>query len=212
MFIITDKRYTTLGNQIFEFMSGLYPNLTTTDIEVIPTDLTEDNVFGWTLENNDQNEIEIHNELSQKDFITTLIHELIHVYQNVRGLRDDTERETEAYNAEQKVQRMFKAFKREGEWFAFNPVHLVNEVIPQIENFVKELDVKDEPLPITKVANALMTKEQYMKVKTRQVVLKAKKTLTIEQELELVVCENALARERNLERIISKEKMLAKKR
>ena len=57
-----------------------------------------------------------------------------------------------------------------------------------------------------------MTKEQYMKVKTRQVVLKAKKTLTIEQELELVVCENALARERNLERIISKEKMLAKKR
>ena len=110
------------------------------------------------------------------------------------------------------MQRMFKAFKREGEWFAFNPVHLVNEVIPQIENFVKELDVKDEPLPITKVANALMTKEQYMKVKTRQVVLKAKKTLTIEQELELVVCENALARERNLERIISKEKMLAKKR
>ena len=118
MFIITDKRYTTLGNKIFEFMSGLYPNLTEVDIEVIP----------------------------------------------------------------------------------------------QIENFVKELDVKDQPLPITQVANALMTKEQYMKVKTRQVVLKAKKTLTIEQELELVVCENALAKERNLERIISKEKMLAKKR
>ena len=117
---------------------------------------------------------------------------------------------TDAYNAEQKVQRMFKAFKREGEWFAFNPVHLVNEVIPQIENFVNGLEVKDEPLPITKVANALMTKDQYMKVKTRQVVLKAKKTLTIEQELELVVCENALARERNLEKIISKEKMLAK--
>ena len=37
-------------------------------------------------------------------------------------------------------------------------------------------------------------------------------TETIEQELELVVCENALARERNLERIISKEKMLAKVR
>ena len=72
MFIITDKRYTTLGNQIFEFMSGLYPNLTTTDIEVIPTDLTEDNVFGWTLENNDQNEIEIHNELSQTDLLQPL--------------------------------------------------------------------------------------------------------------------------------------------
>ena len=44
----------------------------------------------------------------------------------------------DAYNAEQRIQRMFKAFKKEGEWFAFNPVHLVNEVIPQIENFVKE--------------------------------------------------------------------------
>ena len=58
---------------------------------------------------------------------------------------------TDAYNIEQKVQRMFKTFKREGEWFAFNPVHLVNEVIPQIENFVNGLDVKDEPLPITKL-------------------------------------------------------------
>ena len=100
MFIITGKKITTLGNQIFEFMSGLYPNLTEVDIEVIPTDLTEDNVFGWTLENNDQNEIEIHNNLSEKDFITTLIHELIHVDQNVRGLLDDTERENEAYKLE----------------------------------------------------------------------------------------------------------------
>jgi len=107
MFIITDKRFTTLGNQIFEFMSGLYPNLTEVDIEVIPTDLTEDNVFGWTLENNDQNEIEIHNELSQKDFIITLIHELIHVDQNVRGLRDDDQRENEAYNLEGKYYQQY---------------------------------------------------------------------------------------------------------
>ena len=107
MFIITNKKFTTLGNQIFEFMSGLYPNLTTTDIEVIPTDLTEDNVFGWTLENNDQNEIEIHNQLSDKDFITTLIHELIHVDQNIRGLRDDTERENEAYKLETPLTNQF---------------------------------------------------------------------------------------------------------
>ena len=119
---------------------------------------------------------------------------------------------TEGYNAEQKVQRMFKEFKREGEWFAFNPVHLVNEVIPQIENFVNGLDVKEAPLPITAVANALMTKEQYMKVKTRQVVLKSKRTLTLEEELEMVVIDTALTKERNLEKIISKEKMLANKR
>ena len=111
MFIITNKRFTTLGNQIFEFMSGLYPNLTTTDIEVIPTDLTEDNVFGWTLENNDQNEIEIHDTLSEKDFITTLIHELIHVDQNVRGLRDDTQRENEAYKLEKRLADNFEKYR-----------------------------------------------------------------------------------------------------
>ena len=107
MFIITGEKITTLGNEVYEFMSGLYPNLTTTDIEVIPTDLTEDNVFGWTLENNDQNEIEIHNDLSEKDFITTLIHELIHVDQNVRGLLDDTEREKEAYDNEERLTKLF---------------------------------------------------------------------------------------------------------
>ena len=74
------------------------------------------------------------------------------------------------------------------------------------------LEVKEAPLPITAVANALMTKEQYMKVKTRQVVLKSKRTLTLEEELEMVVIDTALTKERNLEKIISKEKMLANKR
>ena len=107
MFIISGKKITTLGNEVYEFMCGLYPNLTEVDIEVIPTDLTEDNVFGWTLENNDQNEIEIHNDLSEKDFITTLIHELIHVDQNVRGLNDDTQSEEEAYSLEHTLTKQF---------------------------------------------------------------------------------------------------------
>ena len=96
-----------LDQKIYQFMCGLYPNIKKTDIEIIPTDLTEDNVFGWTLENNNQNEIEIHNNLSQRDYITTLIHELIHVDQNVRGLLDDTEREKEAYDNEERLTKLF---------------------------------------------------------------------------------------------------------
>lgn len=99
MFIITGTKV-ELTHQVMSFMSKIYPNLIDVDIEVIQKDLTEDNVFGWTLENNDQNEIEIHHDLSDKDYITTLIHELIHVDQNVRGLRDDDQRENEAYNLE----------------------------------------------------------------------------------------------------------------
>ena len=111
MFIITGKKITTLGNEVYEFMCRLYPNLTEVDIEVIPTDLTEDNVFGWTLENNDQNEIEIHNDLSEEDYITTLIHELIHVDQNVRGLRDDEQRENEAYKLEKRLADNFEKYR-----------------------------------------------------------------------------------------------------
>ena len=96
-----------LPQRVYQFMQSVYPSLKNTDIEVIHTDLTEDNVFGWTLENNDQNEIEIHNNLSEKDFITTLIHELIHVDQNVRGLRDDTQREEEAYSLEHTLTNQF---------------------------------------------------------------------------------------------------------
>ena len=105
MFYTSEK--TNLSNQVYYFMCKLYPNLEEVDIEVIPTDLSEDNVFGWTYENNDQNEIEIHNDLSEKDFITTLIHELIHVDQNVRGLFDDEERENEAYSLEHTLTKQF---------------------------------------------------------------------------------------------------------
>ena len=106
MFIISSKNI-DLTHQVMSFMSKIYPNLNDVDIEVIQKDLTEDNVFGWTLENNDQNEIEIHDNLSEKDYITTLIHELIHVDQNVRGLRDDDQREKEAYDLEEKYYQLY---------------------------------------------------------------------------------------------------------
>ena len=105
MFFNSDNNH--IAESVYVFMSIIFPQLKETDIEVIHTDLTEDNVFGWTLENNDQNEIEIHNNLTEKDFITTLIHELIHVDQNVRGLRDDTQREDEAYSLEHTLTNQF---------------------------------------------------------------------------------------------------------
>ena len=105
MFFNSDKN--PIAESVYVFMSIVFPEIKNTDIEVIHTDLTEDNVFGWTLINNDQNEIEIHDNLNEKDYITTLIHELVHVDQNLRGLRDDTERETEAYKLEKPLTNQF---------------------------------------------------------------------------------------------------------
>ena len=98
MFFNSDNN--PIAESVYVFMSIIFPEIKDTDVEVIHTDLTEDNVFGWTLINTDQNEIEIHNDLSERDYVTTLIHELVHVKQNVQGVTDDTIREGEAYELE----------------------------------------------------------------------------------------------------------------
>ena len=95
MFFNSDNN--PIAESVYVFMSIIFPEIKDTDVEVIHTDLTEDNVFGWTLINNDQNEIEIHNDLSERDYVTTLIHELVNVKQNVHGVPDETIREGEAY-------------------------------------------------------------------------------------------------------------------
>ena len=105
MFFNSDNN--PIAESVYVFMSIIFPEIKDTDVEVIHTDLTEDNVFGWTLINNDQNEIEIHNDLSERDYVTTLIHELIHVKQNVQGVTDDTIREGEAYELENTLADIF---------------------------------------------------------------------------------------------------------
>ena len=98
MFFNSDNN--PIAESVYVFMSVIFPEIKDTDVEVIHTDLTEDNVFGWTLINNDQNEIEIHNDLSERDYVTTLIHELVHVKQTEQWVTDDTIREGEAYELE----------------------------------------------------------------------------------------------------------------
>ena len=71
------------------------------NVEVFHTNLVDDGVFGWC-EQSDDDEflISIHNDLSVSDYIITLLHELVHVTQTLRGLFDDEEREREAHELE----------------------------------------------------------------------------------------------------------------
>tara|TARA_B100000085_G_scaffold232903_1_gene220188 strand:- start:762 stop:1133 length:372 start_codon:yes stop_codon:yes gene_type:complete len=90
--------HSDLAVSVFEFFNTKYS--IESDVEVFHTDLTEDNAFGFTEINGDEQFIQIHNDLSEKDYITTLMHELVHVVQNENGQFDDEEREKEAYSLE----------------------------------------------------------------------------------------------------------------
>ena len=87
-----------LTQKVFEFFTSYYE--ISSDVEVFHTDLSDDNAFGFTEVNGEEQFIQVHNKLSEKDYIITLLHELVHVVQNEAGIIDDEERENEAYELE----------------------------------------------------------------------------------------------------------------
>ena len=60
--------------------------------------------------NGEEQFIQIHNALSESDYITTLLHELIHGVQNENGQFDSEKREEEAYSLES---TLFKQYREE---------------------------------------------------------------------------------------------------
>ena len=71
--------------------------------------MSDDNAFGFTEVNGDEQFIQIHDDLNENDYITTLMHELVHVVQNENGQFDDEERENEAYSLESILFNQFTA-------------------------------------------------------------------------------------------------------
>ena len=71
------------------------------DVEVCHTNLRDEHAVGFTEVNGDEQFIQIHNDLNREEFIVTLLHELVHVVQNEKGMIDESERESEAYRLEE---------------------------------------------------------------------------------------------------------------
>jgi len=87
-----------LTQKVYDFFLETYE--IDSDVEVFHTNLSGDNAFGFTEVNGEEQFIQIHNKLTSKDYIITLLHELVHVVQNERGEYDDEKREKEAYELE----------------------------------------------------------------------------------------------------------------
>ena len=98
LFVSGKSPHLNLTHRVYEFFTQSYE--ITSDVEVYHTDLSDDNAFGFTEVNGEEQFIQVHNDLNEKDYITTLFHELVHVVQNENGQYDDEKREQEAYELE----------------------------------------------------------------------------------------------------------------
>ena len=80
------------------------------DIEVHYCDLTEDNVFGWCEQVDDNSWlIHIHNALGYTEHFKTLFHEFQHIIQDIYGIKCEEVRETEACQIEEIMYKEFAA-------------------------------------------------------------------------------------------------------
>ena len=71
------------------------------EIEVHYCDLTEDNVFGWCEQCDDNSWlVTIHNDLQITEHYKTLFHEFQHIIQDIYGIKCEVVRENEAYHIE----------------------------------------------------------------------------------------------------------------
>ena len=87
-----------MTHRVYDFFTSKYE--ISSDVEVFHTNLRDENALGFTEVNGEEQFVQVCNTLDKKEFITTLLHELVHVVQNEQGMIDETEREEQAYDLE----------------------------------------------------------------------------------------------------------------
>ena len=98
LFVSGKSPHLSLTHRVYDFFTERYD--LSADVEVFHTNLRDENAVGFTEVNGEEQFIQVCNTLDEKEFVTTLLHELVHVVQNEKGIFDETEREEEAYRLE----------------------------------------------------------------------------------------------------------------
>ena len=99
LFVSGKSPHLNLTYRVYEFFTSRYE--IASDVEVFHTNLRDENALGFTEVNGEEQFVQVCNTLDQKEFVTTLLHELVHVVQNEQGIIDEVERESEAYRLEE---------------------------------------------------------------------------------------------------------------
>jgi Zn-dependent peptidase ImmA (M78 family) len=109
LFTSGNSPHLSITSKVYDFFTEHYE--IASDVEIYHTDLSDENALGFTEVNGDEQFIQIHNDLTEEDYVTTVLHELVHVVQNERGEFDDDEREREAYELEQVLFNQFNSLQ-----------------------------------------------------------------------------------------------------
>ena len=99
LFVSGKSPHLSMTHRVYDFFTERYE--IASDVEVFHTNLRDENALGFTEVNGEEQFVQVCNTIDQKEFITTLLHELVHVVQNEKGIIDETERELEAYRLEE---------------------------------------------------------------------------------------------------------------
>ena len=98
LFTSGNSPHLSITPKVFEFFNERYE--IASDVEIFHTNLSDENALGFTEVNGKEQFIQIHNDLNEEDYVTTVLHELVHVVQNEQGITSDTVREDQAYHME----------------------------------------------------------------------------------------------------------------
>ena len=98
LFVSGKSPFLSITSKVYEFFTERYE--IASDVEIYHTNLSDENAVGFTEINGQEQFIQIHNDLNEDDYVTTVLHELVHVVQNEQGITADKVREEQAYHME----------------------------------------------------------------------------------------------------------------
>ena len=99
LFVSGKSPYLSITHRVYDFFTSRYE--IASDVEVFHTNLRDENAVGFTEVNGEEQFVQVCNTLNEKEFVTTSLHELVHVVQNEQGIIDEVEREEQAYKMEE---------------------------------------------------------------------------------------------------------------
>ena len=98
LFVSGSSPFLDITPKVYEFFTDSFE--IRSDVEICHVNLRDENALGFTEVNGEEQFIQIHNKLDESDYVTTLLHELVHVVQNEQGIESDQVREDQAYHME----------------------------------------------------------------------------------------------------------------